>query len=127
MFVLFSFNFVDYFEHITEEHMDKGDDHGEFHFEGVFEVKSVFRNAPWSLDDAEICGSEDFHAKEFVVDDSTVDAHEGHHVEHGSDLQVKADGEHHESVADVAEHHAEENGDGGEHEDGGKNLIVLGD
>jgi hypothetical protein len=69
----------------------------------------------------------DLHAEKLVVNEPAVDTHAPHEVEDGSEIQEVCHSQQHEAMAHVAEHHAEENGDRREHEDGGNDLVVFGD
>jgi hypothetical protein len=68
----------------------------------------------------------DFHSEELIIDEPAVAAHEGHHVEDRSQLEEGSDGEEHQSMTHVAEHHSEQDGDSREHEDRGQDFIVFG-
>jgi hypothetical protein len=85
-----SFVLVDHFKHHTEKHMDKGNDHGYFHFEGILKIEAIFCGAPLSMQDTHILRPDDLHAKELIINETAVDAHEGHHKKDNLSLEGKA-------------------------------------
>ena len=105
--------------------MDKRNHHANLHLQRVLKVHAILSHAPVSLQDSQVAPADYLHAEELVVDEAAVDAHQGHEVKDGPELEEGCEGEEHESVAHVAEHHAEENGDRAEHEDRGKDLVVF--
>lgn len=67
--------------------MRKRYDHGYLHLERVLKVKPVLCGSPFPMQYAHLLTDNNFHAKELIVYDATINAHKGHEVEQGTQLK----------------------------------------